>query len=80
MDSVCLENITKHCGTNRAMKKIQVETVELTKKVYIVEVEDDGEDVWACDTVVCNEVEPVSSVYLDFAIFGYRRIDNESED
>ena len=60
------------------MKKIQVETVELTKKVYIVEVEDDGEDAWACDSVVCGDVDPVSSEYLDFAIFGYRRLDNES--
>lgn len=59
------------------MKKIQVETVELTKKVYIVEVEDDGDDAWACDSVVMQEVEPVSSEYLDFAIFGYRRLEDE---
>ena len=57
------------------MKKIQVETVELTKKVYIVEVEDDGDDAWACDSVVMQEVEPVSSEYLDFAIFGYKKVD-----
>lgn len=57
------------------MKKIQVETVELTKKVYIVEIEDDGDDAWACDSVVMQEVEPVSSEYLDFAIFGYKKVD-----
>jgi len=60
------------------MKKIKVETVELTKKVYIVEVADDGEDVWACDSVVCGDVDPVSSEYLDFAIFGYQRLPDES--
>ena len=60
------------------MKKILVETVELTKKQYIVEVEDDGEDVWACDSVVCGDAEPASSEYLDFTIFGYRRLEDES--
>lgn len=60
------------------MKKILVETVELTKKQYIVEVEDDGPDVWACDDVVAGDAEPISSEYLDFSIFGYRRIDDES--
>ena len=57
------------------MKRIKVETVELTKKVYIVEVDDDGEDVWACDSVVMREVEPVSSEFLDFTIYGHSRID-----
>lgn len=56
------------------MKKIKVETVELTKKVYIVEMEDDSEDAWACDSVVMREVEPFSSEYLDFTIFGYQKI------
>lgn len=62
------------------MKKVKVETVELTKKVYIVEVEDDGLDEWACDTVVMGEEEPVSSEYLDFAIFGYSRLPDAKED
>ena len=56
------------------MKKIKVETVELTKKVYIVEVEDNGEDVWACDSVICGDVEPTSSEFLDFTIFGYHKL------
>jgi hypothetical protein len=58
--------------------KVRVETVELTKKVYIVDVADDGEEVWACDSVVCGDVEPNSSEYLDFAIFGYKRLKDES--
>lgn len=60
------------------MKKILVETVELTKKQYIVEVQDDGPDVWACDDVVAGIAEPITSEYLDFTIFGYRRVENES--
>jgi len=56
------------------MKKIKVETVELTKKVYIVEVDENGEDAWACDSVVMGEVEPTSSEFLDFTIFGYNRV------
>ena len=43
--------------------------------MYIVEVADDGDDEWACDSVVCGDVDPVSSEFLDFTIFGYSRID-----
>ena len=57
------------------MKKIKVETVELTKKVYIVEVDEHGDDSWACDSVVMGDVEPASSEFLDFTIFGYQKID-----
>ena len=58
--------------------KVKVETVELTKKVYIVDVDDNGDPKWACDSVVCGDVDPVSSEYLDFAIFGYQRLTDES--
>jgi len=57
------------------MKKVKVETIYLTKKTYIVDVEDDGEDVWACDSVVMKEVEPVSSEYLDETIFSYKKVE-----
>tara|TARA_R110001606_G_scaffold379733_1_gene539916 strand:+ start:921 stop:1091 length:171 start_codon:yes stop_codon:yes gene_type:complete len=51
--------------------KVRVETVELTKKVYFVEIEDGSPAVWACDDVVCKDVEPFSVEVMDETIFGY---------
>ncbi len=51
--------------------KVNVETVELVKKVYVVEVKDDGEPIWACDSVVCGDVSPISSERLDETIYRY---------
>ena len=59
--------------------KVKVETVELTKKVYIVDVDDGGNPKWACDSVVCGDVDPVSSEYLDFTIFGHHVLENADD-
>ena len=53
------------------MKKVRVETVQLTKKVYFVEIEDGSPAVWACDDVVCKDIEPFSVEVIDETIFGY---------
>jgi hypothetical protein len=58
--------------------KVKVQTVELVKKTYIVELEDNAEPSWACDSVVMGEVEPVSSEYLDFVIFDHYEIKDGS--
>jgi hypothetical protein len=51
--------------------KVRVETVELTKKVYFVELKDGSPAVWACDDIVCKDVDPFSVEIIDETIFGY---------
>jgi hypothetical protein len=77
MQNYLQKNFCNYIIKGQQSMKIKVQTVELIKKIYIVELNDGDEPQWACDTVVMGEVEPVSSEFLDFSIFDYQEIKND---
>lgn len=55
------------------MAKVLVETVSTFRHRYVIETPDDHPE-YALDTVVCNEAEEVSQMFLDETIVSHRVI------
>ena len=68
-------SLTKRDPTTRTVK-VLVETVALTKRSYFVDVDADHPE-WATDSVVCNDVEPTLTEYLDEVVTGHRVVSQD---
>lgn len=56
---------------------VLVEAISMFRMRYLVEVEDDGDPRWACDTVVMQEAKEFSQEHLDEVITSHRVVTKE---
>ena len=56
---------------------VLVNAISMFHMKYVVEVEEDGEAVWACDTVTCDEAKEFTQKHLDEVILDWKEIPEE---
>ena len=58
-------------------KMVMVEAISQFRMRYVVELEADSPNEWACDTVVCEDAKEFSQVFLGETVVSHREITRE---